>query len=204
MTRKVCGLIDCDVHLPPERLWGQSGRVDQVREAGYSRLGRVVAGVGCAALLASASMGNAQGFDLHAFWDSRCQDCHGHAGAFARQTLTVVDGRLQGRHHRENLKQFLAQHEMGPEHVEGIYAMLLAQVVNQPIYQQKCAGCHKSAAEFARASLVMKDGVAVGKSNGQPIAQFLQRHGRLTAQEQPVVIDALTRVLGEVGGAVKR
>lgn len=154
--------------------------------------------------LASASIGGALGLDLHAFWDSRCQECHGHAGAFARQYLSLTDGRLQGRHHREGLKQFLGKHEMGPGHVEGIYAMLLAQIATEPIYQQKCAGCHKSAAEFARASLVMKDGVVVGKKNGQPIAEFLQRHGRLSAEERPVVVDALTRVVGEVGGAVRQ
>ena len=32
--------------------------------------------------------------DLHRYWDTRCKDCHGDAGAFARRTLRVADGRL--------------------------------------------------------------------------------------------------------------
>lgn len=110
---------------------------------------------------------------------------------------------MQGRHHATGLKHFLGQHEMGPEHVESIYAMLLAQAQTEPVYQQKCAGCHKTAAEFARAALVMKDGVLVGKSSGKPVAEFLKQHGRLTAEERPVVVEALTRVHGEVGGATR-
>jgi hypothetical protein len=50
--------------------------------------------------------------DIHAFWDSRCGGCHGHAGDFARRYLKVESGKLVGRHHTDNLRLFLGQHEM--------------------------------------------------------------------------------------------
>lgn len=130
----------------------------------------IVAMMGCSA--------PAPAIDLHQFWDGRCSACHGHAGPFARSHLTVRDGRLVGRHNAD-LKTFLTQHESGATQADGIYTMLLAQAQTKPIFQQKCAGCHETAAEFARTSLTLRDGVVVGKSNGKPIAEFLTKHGKL-------------------------
>lgn len=144
---------------------------------------------------------SAAAIDLHEFWDSRCHECHechGHAGAFARQNLSVEDGALVGRHHKNDLKRFLGQHEMGPANVEGIYAMLIAQATTPPLFQQKCSGCHQTAAEFVRKSIVQKDGVVLGRSNQKPIAEFLQKHGGLNGDEVATVVETLTRVFGEV------
>ena len=138
--------------------------------------------------------------DLHAFWEQRCNDCHGHAGAFARQFLREENGRLAGRHHRDDLKQFLGQHEMGPEHVEGVYGVLLAQASTPPLFQQKCSRCHQTAAEFARISLVVKDGVLFGRENQRPLTEFLKTHGKLSPEEVTAIIQTLSRVLSEVGG----
>jgi hypothetical protein len=149
------------------------------------------------------TMTPARALDLHAFWDQRCAECHGHAGPFARATLSVKNGVLSGRHNRD-LKQFLAQHEAGAAQAGGIYGMLLAQAATAPVYQQKCAGCHDTAAAFARQSLVVRDGVLVGKDNGLPVAEFLKRHGRLSAAEVPTVLEALTRVMAEIGAAPKK
>jgi hypothetical protein len=140
--------------------------------------------------------GSASAVDLHQFWESRCQDCHGHAGDFARRTLSVNDGVLVGRHNTD-LKRFLAVHEAGTEQAGPLYAMLLAQAQTKPVFQQKCASCHGTAADFARASLLERDGVVVGRDNGRPIADFLKRHGKLTSDEVPVVVESLTRVLKE-------
>jgi hypothetical protein len=140
----------------------------------------------------------ASSLDLHQFWDQRCQNCHGHAGDFARRHLQVENGLLAGQHHRDNLKQFMARHEMGPEHVERIYGMLLAQATTKPVYQQKCAACHGTAAELARISIARKDGVLIALPSERPLADLLKRHGKLTADEIPTVLDSLARVLGEV------
>jgi mono/diheme cytochrome c family protein len=138
--------------------------------------------------------------DLHHFWDQRCAECHGHAGAFARRFLKVEDGRLVGVHHRHDLATFMGQHEMGPELVAPMQAMLLAQVATPPVFQQKCARCHGTAAEFARTSLTLPEGVLTGRESGRPVAEYLLRHGRLTEAERPIVVESLNRVLREVGG----
>lgn len=158
-------------------------------------LGRLA--IATAALLACAPAGRA--IDLHQFWDGRCSECHGHAGPFSRSHLTVKDGKLIGRHNID-LKRFLELHESGPAQAGAIYDMLLAQAQTKPVYQQKCAGCHETAAEFARTSLVIREGVVSGKSNGRPIAEHLKRHGKLAPDEIPVVVESLSRVLGEIGG----
>lgn len=155
-----------------------------------------------AAVLMTAS---APAVDLHQFWDSRCADCHGHAGPFARKHLKVEGGVLKGHKADRDLKLFLAQHETGEAMATAVYTMLLAQAQTQPVYQQKCAGCHETAAAFARQSLVMRNGVLTGRDNGRPVAEFLKRHGKLTPDEIPVVVEALTRVLAETqGGAAKK
>jgi hypothetical protein len=48
----------------------------------------------------------ATGVDLHRMWDDRCFECHGHAAEFARRSLSVFDGQLQGRHHVDDLSRF--------------------------------------------------------------------------------------------------
>ncbi len=140
----------------------------------------------------------ASALDLHQFWDKRCHDCHGHAGEFARRHLKVENGKLTGRHHTDNLKQFMGRHEMGPEHVERIYGMLLAQAATKPVYQQKCAGCHGTAAELVRASISRQDGVLVALPSKRPLSELLKKHGKLSAEEMPIVLESLARVLGEV------
>jgi hypothetical protein len=159
--------------------------------------------VAALAVFGLLSLETAGAVDLHQLWDMRCHECHGHAGEFARRHLKVEKGELTGRHRKgEQLKNFLGRHEMSADHAEPVYRMLLAQAQTKPVYQQKCAGCHQTAAEFARASLLRRDGVLIGRTNGQPVAEFLKRHGKLTADEVPLVVDSLDRVLGEVGGSM--
>lgn len=153
-------------------------------------------------LIGGLTVASAAAVDMHQFWDQRCHECHGHAGEFARRHLKVEQGSLVGPHHSgDQLKAFIGRHEAGAANAEAIYRMLLAQAETKPVYQQKCAGCHQTAAELARTSLVRKDGVLVGRTNGLAVAEFLKRHGKLTAEEIPVVMRSLERVLDEVGGS---
>lgn len=136
--------------------------------------------------------------DIHAFWDQRCAECHGHAADFARRHLSTQDGKLIGAHHQDDLKMFLGQHHMGPDLVEDIHAMLLAQVQTAPLYQRKCIACHEAASEFARTDLEFRGGVLVGRKTGKPVAEFMKTHGRLTPEEVPAIVEALARVFREV------
>ncbi len=149
-------------------------------------------------LLAVAMTRQSAALDPNAFWENRCAECHGPAGPFARTHLHLEDDKLAGRRNRD-LERFLALHEAGAAESEAIYAMLLAQIQTAPAYEQKCAGCHESAAEFAKASLEVRNGVFFGRKRAQPLADILKRHGKLTADEIPVVVDVLTRALSRSG-----
>lgn len=157
------------------------------------------------AALALALGAPAAGTDLHAYWDQRCQSCHGHAGAFARRFLDVRDGRLLGLHHRSDLDRFLRQHYLSDDLVEPVSAMLAAQATTAPLYAQRCAGCHGTAAEFSRRSLRLRDGIAVARDGGRPVAALLESgHGKVTAQEAQLIVDSLARVLRELGPEASR
>ncbi|ACB34426.1 hypothetical protein Lcho_2160 [Leptothrix cholodnii SP-6] len=137
--------------------------------------------------------------DLHDYWDGRCKSCHGDAGDFARSTLQVEQGRLIGRHHRDRLDEFLQQHYLADDWVAPVTAMLVAQVTTAPVFKAKCSGCHGSAADFARKSLLLRDGVPVGKAGNRPVADYLRAHGGLAPDEIAPMVETLKRVLGEVG-----
>lgn len=179
--------------------------------------------LGCVAATAPA-----HAIDLDRFWAGRCQECHGTASAFAGRHLAVLDGRIVGAR-KHDLRQFLRTHEAGAAQADAVYEMLLAVARQQAqpqsqtpqapqsqafaqaraaeparsVYQEKCAGCHEGPIDFARASLAMRNGVIVGRSNNQPLPEFLKRHGKLTPSEVPVVVEILARALKEIGGAAQ-
>lgn len=148
-------------------------------------------------LLPAASGGAA---DLHHFWEQTCGDCHGHAADWARRFLTVQDGKLQGRHHKDDLLVFLQHHYLPQDLVQPMYGMLLAQASTGPRFRERCGRCHESAVELARTSLVVRDGVLQGRQSGRPVAEFLPRHAKLglTAEDVAFFTDVLTRVEREV------
>lgn len=152
------------------------------------------------AMLALVLGAPAGGTDLHAYWDQRCQSCHGHAATFARRFLQVRDGQLTGVHHRTDLDRFLRQHYLTDELVGPVTAMLTAQATTAPLYTQRCAGCHGNAADLARRSLELRDGQAVIRGSGRPVGSLLgSGHGKLTAEEARLIADTLARVLRETG-----
>jgi len=138
--------------------------------------------------------------DLHAYWDTRCRECHGDAAAFARSTLRIESGRLVGRHHTEGLATFLRNHYLADDLVAPVLQMLQAQATTAPLFKEKCAGCHGNAAAFARESLEMRGGVLIGRTSQRPVRDYLQRHGKLDPSQVAPMVATLERVLGEVGG----
>lgn len=136
--------------------------------------------------------------DLHRLWDDRCIECHGHAASFSRQYLTVVDGTLQGRHPARDLRLFLRNHFLAAEEVEAVHAMLLAQASSNPQFKERCSGCHQSAAQFARDTLLFRSGVLYGRKSQQPVEEFLQSHRNNSAEDAAFFSALLTRVAREV------
>jgi hypothetical protein len=139
--------------------------------------------------------------DLHHYWDTRCKDCHGDAGAFARSTLRVQDGLLLGAHHERDLDLFLQHHYLTADLVAPVKRMLAAQVATPPLFARHCSACHATAAEFARKSLALRGDVPVGFRSGRPVGDYLQSHGGLTPDQIPTVVESLRRVLREIGPA---
>ena len=153
----------------------------------FSRALIVVAGL-------MASTAGAAGIDLHRFRDDRCAECHGHAGAFAR----VVEGRLRGRHHVADLRQFMQHHYLAANELDAVLDMLTAQATSQARFKQECSNCHASAAEFVRESLVLRAAVLVSRETARPTREFLESHRSLDAEDVEFSMPLLHRVAGEV------
>lgn len=150
-------------------------------------------------VVASAAGAPARLPDLHAYWDDRCASCHGDAGPFARQTLRVDQGRLVGRHHVDDLDEFLRHHMPAAGLQAPVVAMLTAQVSTPPTFKAECGACHGAASGFARQSLLRRDGVLVGRSSGRPVTDMLRSHGGLAPEEIAPMAQTLERVHREVG-----
>lgn len=146
-------------------------------------------------LLPAAAMAE----DLHELWDRQCGGCHGHAGAFARAQLDVVDAEVRDKIGRD-VSAFLRRHNGGysPEQISAILDMLRAQASTTDLFQRKCAECHGTAAQMVRSELVNLDGVLTVRASGQPVAQVLRRHGRLTDADAETLSRVLERIDGEV------
>lgn len=140
----------------------------------------------------------APALDLHATWDGRCAECHGHSADFARRFLRIDGDRVAGPHHGADLPAFLANHYLGPTLAAPMLAMLREQVATEPRYRAKCAGCHGTAAALARETLSLRDGELVGARSGRPIAGFLTGHARLDAEDAVFFVELLRRVEREV------
>lgn len=150
-------------------------------------------------LLSSADRALAtEAVDLHAYWDQRCAQCHGHAASFSRNFLRIEGGELSGTHHQKNLDEFLRHHYLNDALVTPVTAMLKAQLLSQPLFSEKCASCHGKASAFARQSLRIQDGALMTAADGRKVADYLATHGRLQAHEIPILVESLKRVRTEV------
>ena len=137
--------------------------------------------------------------DLHWLWDNQCAECHGHSAGFAQKFLTVSDGRLQGKHHVQSLREFMYNHYTSSFEIDAVYEMLLAQALTEERFKQECSQCHGSAASFVRqVVLLQEDEVLLSRESGQPIRNFLQRHRNLDANDVDFYMNLLNRVAHEV------
>ena len=140
----------------------------------------------------------ASGSDLHWLWDNQCAECHGHSGEFARKFLEFKNGELQGRWHGEALLGFMHNHYATAIEIDAVYEMLLAQTLTEPRFKQECSSCHGRAAAFVRYSVVLREGVLLGRKSGRPIQQFLQQHQQLESDDAEFYTHLLSRVAREV------
>lgn len=138
--------------------------------------------------------------DLHALWDGQCGGCHGHAADFARQALEVRDGVVFGRASGQRLDDFLLRHNGGysPAQIGALTDMLVGQRGRSPEFRTHCSGCHDNAAQLVRDWVVRRDGVLVGLASGQPLADFLRRHGGADEVSRQKILESLTSIESEI------
>jgi hypothetical protein len=154
----------------------------------------VVLAAGLLTTILSAAQARAETVDLHRLFEERCQRCHGHAGDFAREHLSIVDGVLRGR--SPDLRQFLERHH-GPRtaaEADAFYLLFFRQVEAGGRFKQRCAICHESAADLAHDRLIVVDGTLRGRYTGQDIRIFLLGHGRLDEADAAFFYDTLLQV----------
>lgn len=155
-----------------------------------------------AAGLLSATAPLVQARDIHADWENHCLECHGHAGAFARDRLRLEAGVLVSDHWGAGLERFLANHHTTAQTLGPIIGMLRAQVATPPVFAEKCQACHGRAADFVRGGAVqMAQGRLVATASGRPVTILLERHGGVDATEAAVVVERLTALLAETATA---
>ena len=143
------------------------------------------------------------GPDPHEVFESRCTACHGHAGAFVRENLTLADGVLQGLANGRAVAPFLAHHRGGaaPDEVAVLVDMFQRQLAWGSLFETRCRDCHRSARGLALQKLIVRDGVLRGRYSGRDIAVFLKHHGRTTPAEQQILGEVLLWQLQVAGRA---
>jgi hypothetical protein len=137
----------------------------------------------------------AQQTDLHRLFEARCQQCHGHAGDFARDSLKLGPDGVTGSR-GQPLDRFLTRHGGGvpADDIAPLLAMFGRQIASGPVYGDRCRMCHDRAHEFAGAKLILNDGVLTGRYSARPVGPFLTGHARLTPAEAMAMTDALTGI----------
>jgi hypothetical protein len=153
----------------------------------------------CGLALLSSARFLVAGTDLHWLWDDRCAECHGHSGDFTRRFLRASDGRLTGRHHSDDLREFLRHHYLPANEADAVYAMLLAQALTPPRFRAECGRCHDNAAQLVRSSTTLRAGDSLRLLSGQTVRQFLQGHRGLRSDDIDFYVALLTRVAAETG-----
>ena len=140
----------------------------------------------------------ASGPDLHRLWHKKCATCHGHSADFSRAFLKVIDGELQGRLHVNNFRLFLHNHYLAGKEVDSIYAMLLAEASTKPRFKQECSTCHKTAVEFVRESITIRDGILYSSKLETPVRDYLVSHRDLKEEDVEFFMKQLSRLAHEV------
>lgn len=63
------------------------------------------------------------------------------------------------------------------------------------LFEDRCGRCHGHAGPFVAKAIVLREGEAVTRQDGEPLAAFLRGHrGRLTADEVALLTAHMTRI----------
>lgn len=122
--------------------------------------------------------------DFHVIFEERCLRCHGHAGPFVMDALSLVDGVLVGSDGRP-VEPLLRAHFGGLDRdtLRLFLDTFETQVRSGGLFRERCVFCHGPAYHFARLNLVVNDGLLTGRYSGRDIGLFLRNHGRLNPEQ---------------------
>lgn len=126
-----------------------------------------------------------------AAWDTRCEECHGAADAFARKYLWAIDGKLQGRHHVHDLPLFLSKHYVPDHLLEKMQTLLMKSASTPQRFADECSSCHGAVEVFVGESIVVQWRKVRGRESGIAVSEFLPTHQDLQADDA----DFFTRLL---------
>ncbi len=144
----------------------------------------------------------AQSHDPHRLYEQRCTRCHeAHAGPFVANNLILRDGQAVGRQNGKEVNRFLQRGHghLATDEVAVMADHLIAILKAGALYHNKCRFCHERAMKLARTKLLLNRQKITGRYTGHDIAEYLERHGRLEADEIAVILEMLKRQLSTAG-----
>ena len=147
---------------------------------------------------ALAGGGTAFAWDVYDSWDSRCEECHSEAADFSEKYLWVVDDKLQGRHHIDDMHLFMRNHYVPKHEIEVMTAMLKEHANKMARYEAECSECHQSAKDFVRESISTWGDGPTGVETGKPIAEYLVTHRDLGEENAAFYVRLIERVLDQI------
>ncbi|MDU8911613.1 hypothetical protein [Aestuariicoccus sp. MJ-SS9] len=146
-------------------------------------------------LLLAVPLGTARAQDIHAVFEERCLECHGHMGPFVEDHLRLENDVLTGAA-TPDLAAFLRQHEGGLNTDELAVFLQTAeqQIRAEGFFRERCALCHDRARVFVRKKMIVKDGMLVDRYSGRNIGMFMRGHARITPEEAARLIEAFLAI----------
>ena len=161
---------------------GRRARTGSGRNGGQPRRGPS-AGLFAALLPLLLALGDAGARPPEASWDNLCEECHGEVAEFSGKYLWYIDGRLEGRHHVEDLHLFIDKHYIPDHELEGMSELLTSLASTEARYVERCGECHGPVRDFVDKSIWVKKQGMTALGAGIEVEEFLATHRDIAAQD---------------------
>ena len=108
--------------------------------------------------------------------------------------MWVVDGRLEGRHHKEDLPLFFQNHYI-PDHEIEAMSEMLARTANSPLrFDNECGSCHGELAVFLEKSIWVRGEAMTAMGVGMEVDEYLKTHQELGEEDIEFYLKLFTRM----------
>ncbi|HKJ51612.1 MAG TPA: hypothetical protein VKB27_08910 [Gammaproteobacteria bacterium] len=146
------------------------------------------------AMLLVCGPSGANPVDARTAWGSRCEECHGDPDKFAAKYLWIIDGKLQGRHHVDDLRLFLGNHYLPDHLIDPLHAMLSKHASTLARFTDECSECHGTPESFVRKSIVTQGREMIGVMSSTVVDKYLEKHRDLSKDDAAFFTRLLRRV----------